>query len=1286
MSAAFMPRQPELDDDVVEATVVSVSRSPASGRTARMQLEQLPNKLQSSERQPSELQSSEQQRSMLERFIDSFFRRENIRWLAVIGAAIVVASSLMLVTREWANWPVMAKFLTILGYTGLTYLFSEWGRKHLGLQITARVLQFLTLLLLPICFLSLSWLFGPTSELAGAAGLQMAVLIVPAIGLAWFASSRIFEYLWRGQQNTFLVSYLLLCASGALPRMTDAWSAAGLTFALWFITTVGSIKINRHVFWMTEEHRLPRAFGFLPIALLGIQFLALVAIKTALALPIEWMGLVLVLMSATVLMTTRAVADVHRQRTGGNLRPLPWNILVPLILGLVMALFGVAVSFHGFSYGQQTTYAIVPSTLLASLLMLQATRETNQRSFVWIGLVLLTIAYQCTPTLFAGLVQQVKASAASAVGEDRLPIAFYGLSYLPLLLTISISSAYLARRREFAFAVPMRHFVTGLSLALFALSWMHLKAVFPVAALSFWLFSFYSILFQDRRYILVAILGLTVAVGAWIPFANAMQMASIDYFHIVTSLSVLALALASFPMIDRWINRIPQPSETWRQDLANVFGEPTECARRWSIVLAIASSACWVMWVMRSVLLTISDATFGQAAALTLFDALHAVGYLPALVLIASFAVHTIRSRSAYSSLAMWSMVTVSSLALAYFVGTSLQSIVSGAVVGFALIQLLTMIPLRSFVGANLLRAYLAAFSSSSATNGGLPLRVAFLLPLQAICSGSLVAITSVAIVPSVIAAHVGMCSLAMSVAMIAVLVWLIALKVGFRNRVAGVIAAIAFPLVCSATLITFEAFPIELSTLPLIWTVSAVAIAFVAYRSEPRELISIQRVSIAWVLACAVLSLSSFDLIARLTALVALCSLAVTERHRLKRAGWSTLAIAANVQVIMLVAGLSGLTSWLVIPIRPAVALATLPNIVAALAVSAAVWDLRRLRFDEELRIAFASTLRVCFVLTTCLTLTISHLDPTQLVVCVAAFGIAASVEFIEGVRKQHVGHVWSTFAVVVSALGWLIVHKQLVIGSGVSQVALIGVSVISLLSARVIRNHDRLGFAMPPLEQLGLTCPLAVVALTLFRTAAGIPALLPGIDSMVMLAAAAIYFYRGLATSNRLFLIAAAVIFNIASAQLWLSLNLNDLQLYLVPLGLTVLALVELLKKEIPVASHNTIRNIGSLAILVSPTFEILSGSWLHMVTLMLLSVLVILLAIGLRIRNLVYIGTAFLLADLVAMVIQSAIANPGMLWIGGLATGVAVIALAAYCENHREQLLSRIRLLNAELATWN
>ncbi len=126
-------------------------------------------------------------------------------------------------------------------------------------------------------------------------------------------------------------------------------------------------------------------FRILPILLLGLQFLVLVILKAGAALPVEWIGLGLVLTSSTVLMTARTVADVYRQRTGGNLRPLPWNILAPLMVGVTLSLIGVLVSFYGFSYGPTTTRAVVPTALIAGAMMFVVARQTNQQAFT--GLV-----------------------------------------------------------------------------------------------------------------------------------------------------------------------------------------------------------------------------------------------------------------------------------------------------------------------------------------------------------------------------------------------------------------------------------------------------------------------------------------------------------------------------------------------------------------------------------------------------------------------------------------------------------------------------------------------------------------------------------------------------------------------------------------------------------------------------------------------------------------------------------------------------------------------------------
>jgi len=85
------------------------------------------------------------------------------------------------------------------------------------------------------------------------------------------------------------------------------------------------------------------------------------------------------------------------------------------------------------------------------------------------------------------------------------------------------------------------------------------------------------------------------------------------------------------------------------------------------------------------------------------------------------------------------------------------------------------------------------------------------------------------------------------------------------------------------------------------------------------------------------------------------------------------------------------------------------------------------------------------------------------------------------------------------------------------------------------------------------------------------------------------------------------------------------------------------------------------------------------------MLASVVVILLAMGLRVRALIYTGTAFLAADLVAMVIRGSIDRPQLLWVAGLALGAGVIGIGAMCELRREQVLQRVRAVAAVLEGW-
>jgi hypothetical protein len=208
----------------------------------------------------------------------------------------------------------------------------------------------------------------------------------------------------------------------------------------------------------------------------------------------------------------------------------------------------------------------------------------------------------------------------------------------------------------------------------------------------------------------------------------------------------------------------------------------------------------------------------------------------------------------------------------------------------------------------------------------------------------------------------------------------------------------------------------------------------------------------------------------------------------------------------------------------------------------------------------------------------------------------------------------------------------------------------------------------------------------LGLYRYFDGVDVSWLGRNSLAMLLAAGFYCWHGYEQQRRWALLLALAIVNLALALLWQDLAWSDPQLYMIPVGVSILILRHLLREQMPARFHEPLNYLGALVILVSPMFHIAGGSWLHIFTLMLVSVAVILVAIGLRIRALIYTGAAFLLADMVAMIVRGSIDNPNLLWLAGLLLGAAVFALGAFAERNREQVLQRLRLLTATLADWD
>ncbi len=299
---------------------------------------------------------------------------------------------------------------------------------------------------------------------------------------------------------------------------------------------------------------------------------------------------------------------------------------------------------------------------------------------------------------------------------------------------------------------------------------------------------------------------------------------------------------------------------------------------------------------------------------------------------------------------------------------------------------------------------------------------------------------------------------------------------------------------------------------------------------------------------------------------------------------------------------------------------------------------------------------------------------------VVVMGFVLAAMNEFRAAIRSQSEGYVHSGFAVIAAVILWLHLHHALLLSPSIARLLLLACTLVAMGLVKRWQGHAKFGILVPSLHRFVIIIPLVITmgSMLNYQQAA--------VESLAVFGSAMVWFVYGRNHKLDRFVVAAAVVMNLGLGRLWYSLSLTDAQFYLVPLGLTVIGLVELLRRDIHAKAHDPLRYLGALLVLASPCFDILGGSWLHILSLMLLSVLIVLIAIGLKLRALVHAGTAFLVLDLVAMVIRSTIDNPGMLWAIGLLVGVVVITIAAICERNREHVLGRIRMLSAQLATWH
>jgi hypothetical protein len=1191
----------------------------------------------------------EEKGSFLSRALAAFLQPSNIKWLLIAGVLILLASSLMLVSTHWHSYAPTWKYLILLGYAGGVGVAGRIAIKRLILPRTGGVLIALAALLMPVTFLGLN-LVGRTGP--PVTFIWPALLALNAV-IAFFTACTACRHFLRQDQPTFLAAYLALSAAGAFVAIElPVIVAAATALVFWAIFAIGAMKVNRHCFWLVEERKLPRILGFLPILLLGGQFLTLCLLGPANKLPVAWAGFGLALVAAVLLATADSIARVFQQRTGDLVRPIPWPIIAPIVIGVTMTFAGLILS--GVSdIDPYRPYALVPTALVATVLMSLTAHRTNKQAFVWAALFIATAAYNFSPLFFADAARMIVSQGAVAVSESRLPLPFYGLTYLPLLAGLLIVGGIARRRGRSILLTPIREYSFVLAAILLVASFGHFKATFPVTAVMVAVYAAHAAVFSDRRSAWAATIALLSAAYGLSPFARGVLFINLpevvsEYFAAIAAGGLLLLVSRR---IDPLVGRLTYPAIT-----ESVEFTASPC-RYMSIA---ASTLLAAIWITVAPYVPLTPMYWAAGAAIAALLTIQAVVWVRKEVAVAAVVFIQI--------LAGWYVATR---------GITPDQIIS----------LLTAVVLGQCVLALLLRRLLPTLRLTRAMEPALHLIAS--IEMYALLIGVhlpanwLIAIgagewLTAGVQPSLLVS---------------------AILIGWGCDVARRAASPALAAVCCVELLGLAgaaAFSLMGSATWLIPTLAATSVLLVAFaaivvrRSPGEPSLAIrtfaQIAAVPPVIAMA-LSLISFTLPAQIGGILAAAALMIAARLPGfdRRLQW-TAAFALNWQAILFVlasAGDAAATSIGDLRFETMVPAGLYVSAIAA--ASLLLWEIFAAKVPAYLCRAHQSALSAAVIAGLLLSLSLPGFATTDLFLAVMPFGILTGVALRMAIRYGSEAFVWEAIAVLFGAALYLVKQHVIPFGHGWSLYVPMIAAAICQIVAKLARRSPAAAVLDRPFRRTAVVMPMATVIVAILRHLSGMQSSWLGSGSLAMLLAAGFYFYRGIERRDGRMHVLAAAIVNVALGLLWRELQLTDPQFYLVPLGASVLLVVQALRREIPVAYRDPLRYAGALMILVSPTFHIVGGSWIHLLSLMLLSVGVMLAGIGTRVRAMLYAGAAFLAADLVAIVVRGGIDQPSFLWLAGLAVGAGVITIAALAERNRENLLQRLRSLSAALAQW-
>ncbi|BAW96047.1 hypothetical protein NIES970_09680 [[Synechococcus] sp. NIES-970] len=374
--------------------------------------------------------------------LERFFEELSVRWLLFLGVFLVVLSSGVLVASQWGNFPPLGQYLVLWSYTVLFGCTGLWANRQVALNLTARTLQIIAMLLVPLNFWAVDQLAIWTSSWAGWVAIA---LIIPLLGgVDYFTKA----HAWSKPMVAGFIA-LGLCHWGwesIFPPVGAVYLSIGIILVIFWGLPLAAER--------THSPKIPEKTGS-EFLLFGLGLLLFRGI-TVTGIPIGELGLGLGALGwlLTTLERPRAVAQA-------SVKVSPfWEIG-----GGILLLLGWLVTVGRYDW------QVLGVSALGIMWLLQRLRRTwLVTDLVALFVVGLQGGILCRNIIPLGFKTSATAAAVEFSQAYDFPYAIYSVTLLPYLVIWAIAALWFYRRGKVNLALTSERLLLMLGLILVALS------------------------------------------------------------------------------------------------------------------------------------------------------------------------------------------------------------------------------------------------------------------------------------------------------------------------------------------------------------------------------------------------------------------------------------------------------------------------------------------------------------------------------------------------------------------------------------------------------------------------------------------------------------------------------------------------------------------------------------------------------------------------------------------------------------------------------------------------